>query len=221
MHTILLKRKRKGQKWLTSETIIFFFGALLLIATIVFFFRLQSAVFAEEDDGSIANLKRLNEEIKGLLGTSDPKDYSMINYFIGEYKMLLGFDRDADGAYSVIANSAVGVGGVDYSAGKFYKPFDCGNSACLCLYNGAPSHDIGKSNQGVLRCEREGTGKNILFSSPNIFKFGDQVRRTRHIYIEKTKNTDNSHTIYIDLIDTSDVNDPANKRKQEIDILNG
>ncbi len=216
MLAFFYKKNRKGVQWLTSETIIFFFGAILLIATIAFFFRLQSAVFADEDDGSKANLKRLNEEIKELLGTSYSKDYKIINYFIGEHRMLLGFDRDANGGYTLIAAS----GDIMFSVGPVYKPFDCGNSACLCLYDGAPSHETAKRDQGVLRCEREGTGKNLVFSGSNIFKIGNLeslTHRTKHIYIEKTEQPKGTYNIYINVIDTSDPNDEANKRKIGID----
>ena len=216
MRTIFFKKSRKGIEWLTSETIIFFFGAILLIALVAFFLRLQSALFAEEDDGSIANLKRLNEEIKDLLGTSDDKPhYKIINYFIGEEKILLGFNKDANGDYALIASS----GTPSLTVGPVFKPFDCGNSACLCLYNGAPSHETSKRDQGVLRCEREGTGKNLVFSGSNIFKIGNLeslTRRTKQIYIEKTKQGDN-YNIYINVIDTSNPNDEANKRKIGID----
>ena len=214
MHTIFFKKSKKGVEWLTSEMIVFFFGAILLIALVAFFLRLQSVIFAEEDDGSIANLKRLNEEIKELLGTSSDKDYRIINYFIGKGKMLLGFNKNADGDYSLIAASY----DIMFS-GLVYKPFDCGNSACLCLYNGAPSDDADKRDQGVLRCEREGTGKNLVFSGPNIFVMGNQdslMQRTKHIYIEKTKQG-NTYNIYINTIDTSNTNDEANKRKIGID----
>lgn len=220
MHTIFFKKNRKGIEWLTSETIIFFFGAILLIATIAFFFRLQSAVFADEDDGSKANLISLNDKIKELLGTSydkdHSKDYRTMNYFIGEEKMLLSFNKDASGDYSVIAAS----GYPSLTVGPVYKPFDCGNSACLCLYDGAPSHETDKRDKGVLRCEREGTGKNLVFSGSNIFKIGSLeslTRRTKQIYIEKTEEPKGTYNIYINEIDTSDTSDPANKRKIGID----
>lgn len=200
--------------------IIFFFGAILLIATIAFFFKLQSAVLAEEDDGSKANLISLNEEIKELLRTSHDKDYKTINYFIAEGKMLLGFNKDTYGDYAIIAAS----GDPYLTEGPVYKPFDCGNSACLCLYDGVPSHETYERDKGVLRCEREGTGKNLVFSGSNIFKIGNLeslTHRTKQIYIEKTEQPDGTYNIYLNDIDTSDINDEANKRKQEIDILNG
>ena len=142
----------------------------------------------------------------------------IMNYFIGEKRMLFGFDKDANGDYALIAAS----GDIMVSVGPVYKPFDCGNSACLCLYDGVPSHDAGERDKGVLRCEREGTGKNIVFSddSPNIFKIGDiesLTHRTKHLYIEKTEEPEGTYNIYINEIDTSDINDEANKRKIEID----
>ena len=138
-----------------------------------------------------------------------------MNYFIGEKKLLLGFNKDANGNYALIAGS----GDIMFAVGPVYKPFDCGNSACLCLYNGAPSNEINKRDQGLLRCEREGTGKNLAFSSPNIFKIGNLeslTHRTKQIYIEKTKKPD-SYDIYIDVIDTSNPNDQSNVRKTGID----
>src|SRR3989338_6450267 len=189
MHAIFFKKNKKGIEWQISEMIVFFFGAILLIALVAFFLKLQSALFAEEDDGSIANLKRLNEEIKELLGTSPDQDSKIINYFIGEDKMLLGFDTGATNDFTIIAQSKPG----QMMFSSAYRPFKCGDSACLCLYNGVPGTTSPNSDQNVVDCTSgEISGKNIIFSSPGIFPIPNlnPNNRIRQIRIEKNKQGD-------------------------------
>jgi hypothetical protein len=167
MHTTFFNRNRKGFQWLTSETIILFFGAILLIATIAFFFRLQSTVFAEEDDGSKANFIRLQDEIKEMMTNNIAE--KTINYFISEDFVVAGFDTNWDDSKGKSRNSEnVIFAKWIFLHNSLYRPYKCGNSACLCLYKKIDRlpDKLEDSDKNVLDCRREGfTDKDIIFLS--------------------------------------------------------
>jgi len=206
MHIISFTKNKKGFMTL-NQAIILFFAAVIFIG-----YKLESAISSESGGGSIANLRRLSVEIKELIESPDDEDYRIINYFIVKRNILLGWNTDATNVYSGIA---VGDGSIMWSGA--YKPSSCGNSACLCLYNGAPSGDFDERDNGVLECVREGmVGKNIDFSFTRIFETEGALTRKieiGEIYIEKTKKADGTYTIYIEDSDASGVD----TRKKDID----
>ena len=229
MHSIFFKNNKKGT-WTLKEVIILFFAAFLIIATFGFFNELQAAFFSQKDDGSIANFERLYSTEKELMESTDAKDYRTINYFIGKNKVLVGFDTDWKGDKEKIVDKFIW-------DSVIYKPFKCGNAACLCLYTDDwKPDDAAKRDKGVIEClSSVFSGKNIVFLSEgddkieprtaglpredikgNYLVFYGKDWGTKPIYIEKIYK-DGKYYIYISKINLDDSKDPANIRKKEID----
>ena len=111
-----------------------------------------------------------------------------------------------------------------------YKPYKCGNSACVCLYSDEwEPGNAAKRDSGIISCSTF-PGKNILFSSSvgsgtskddgtkYLIFYGK--KGSQPIYIEKKydKGSD-TYNIYISNIDSNDPNNPALLRRSAIESL--
>ena len=225
---------KKGM-WTLTEIVIMVFAALLVIGTFGFFDKLYAATVGQEDDGSIANFDKLYETTQELIESSSEKDYKLLNYFLGEDKNFIGFDTiwvDTKEIVDIRWLSNAWLNSDDLNA---YKPFKCGNSACLCLYTDDWSpDDPAKREKGVLSCKSQVfSNKKVIFLSQQgtangvprtdvsnslyMVFFGDNIKISR-IYIEKVYDkTKDTYFIFVSKIDENNPNDPAMKRKTAID----
>ncbi|MBI4452421.1 hypothetical protein HY637_03255 [Candidatus Woesearchaeota archaeon] len=189
---------------------------------------LYAATLSQKDEGSKANLNRLYNNIKLLLENSEPRAYIEDSYFLGENRVLVGFDTYWDETREIIDFRLWD----DYNV---YKPSLCGTSACLCLYtNDWDPRTAENRNKELLQCRSEAfVGKNIIFFSEGgninpktkgtqredmnenyLIFYGDEWE-TQQIYIEKEyKKEENKYYIYISKINKQNQNDPATLRKR-------
>jgi hypothetical protein len=227
-----LKRQKKAIITL-EEAIILGLVAFLVIVSFGFFNKLQASVLSQKDDGSIANFDRLYNNVEKLLESQESEDYLIDNYFLGNNRRLVGFDTEWDEQREIVELNI-------RDDLNLYKPFKCGNSACICLYNNDwDPENAANRDKGVLGCRSETfSGKNVLFSSEGsditpktkgiarqdardnyLIFFGENFKIQR-IYIEKIYLSDqNKYLIYISRIDEDNNDDPVTKRKQIIDTI--
>ncbi len=217
MNFFFSKKNKKGMEMQLSEIIMLVFGGLILIALIAFIYNLQAAVLSEPDEGSIANFNRLYKTIKELIESSDDRNYRVINFFTNRENTLVGFDTDwyeDPSEMKIIADGESYLGDDE----PIYRPFKCGNSACLCLYDMKITQDPNKRNEGIIECRSDGlSSKNIEFVDLNLYRGLSILERVVPIYIEKTYGTDKKYVIYINRIDITNLDDEANIRKKDID----
>lgn len=182
MHINFFKKNKKSFM-AVNELIILVLAVPLFIGMIWFFYKLQGAILSDPDDGSIANFDRLYEEIVELMESSDSTGYKEISYFIPKDKMLVGFGNKP-GQDTLISMSL----DISLTPDPIYKPSACGNSACLCLYDGVSQKEEEK-NTGVIKCRRDGiSDKKLIFTSPGLFHIPLEPghSRIKQIYIEKS-----------------------------------
>jgi len=165
MHITPFKKNKKGFMVL-NQAISLFFAAVIFIGMIWFFYKLQSAIGSEADDGSIANFRRLHNDVKDLLESSESG--KKINYFISEDFVVVGFDTnwDSDKSKEEYARNVI-FGKEVRIKDSLYRPSECRNFACLCLYktNSLPEKPEDR-DKDVIECIRNGfTDKEIVFSS--------------------------------------------------------
>ena len=224
------RKNKLGDTWISKETVVLLVVGFIILLFSVFIGNLYASTISEKDDGSKANLDRIYDDIKILI-EKPAKAYHTDNYFIGEGNTLVGFDTQWDDSKKVI-NLPL------WPDSNIYKPFKCGNSACLCLYNkNWEPNSATKRNQGVLSCRSEiFAGKDIVFLSEG----GDVEPKTKgvsredvsgsylvlegdgkvhFIYIEKDYRKESKYYIYISSINEDKDDDPANIRKKQIDSL--
>jgi len=160
------------------EAVILVLAGILLVGLVIFFYKLQSALLSDPDDGSKANFQRLHKEVKKLLESSDLEDTEKtFSYFIGEDHVIVGFDtnwNNAEGQEEYADNVLFAY--QVYLRDDLYKPFDCGVSACLCLYRTDSLPDEpDESSKGLVECRRSGfVGKNIVFYGGDKGDFGQE-----------------------------------------------
>ena len=207
--------------------------AVLLVFLIGFGIKLYFAFNTGKDDGSKANFEnRLYGNIKKMMDSTTDKDCSVASYFIGSDKILVGFDTQWNNERKV----------VDFAIKKswhsfnVYKPYKCGNSACLCLYNtGWKPEDAAKRDFGIESCKTDiFSDKNIIFFSEgsdisvkttgkqredkngNYLVFYGKDFGVKRIYIEKNyKKEEGKYYFYISRIDENKYDDPVNSRKRQ------
>ncbi|MEK6947428.1 MAG: hypothetical protein AABX32_07520 [Nanoarchaeota archaeon] len=231
------KKNKRGDTTIPKETVYLVISAVLLVFISVFFYKVYATVTAEKDDGSKTNfLNKLSPSLKSLMtGTSD-NQYYIQNYFLGNDKILVGFDTSWD-------DSKKSNGGTVFQS-NLNRPFKCGNSACVCLYNNKwEPADSAKRDQGVMACMTDAfAGKNVVFYSEggdvepktsgtsredikgNYLVFygslgippAKKYFATQRIYMEK-RYREGKYYIYISKIDENKADDPANLRKRELD----
>ena len=217
---------RGGQTWILKEIAVMVLVAIIIIATVTFFNKVWAVFNSKKDDGSIANFDRLYNDVKDLLESPDAMAYKLDPFFIGSGKILMGFDTNWDDQ----KNSVVG------TLFNAYKPFKCGNGACICLYTSDwKPNDPAKRDQGVVSCRSEAfRDKDIAFISEgsdvkpktsgtkrtdikgNYFVFYGNEWKSQYLYIEKFSSGSRTY-IYVSSIDVNNDNDPANIRKKSID----
>src|SRR3989338_2289382 len=97
-HHMRLSFSRKGITWSLQEIVVLVFAVILLLALLDFSGQIYGALFAGKDDGSKANYDRLVLTIKEM---TDPAktpqfqpNYRIINYFLGEDKILVPFNTN-------------------------------------------------------------------------------------------------------------------------------
>ncbi len=208
----------------------------LLVALLLGYFvvKLYAAYSSDEDDGSKANFINLYNEISKLMQSSSTINYKVDNFYIGDDKILVGFDTNWDNTKTV----------ADFGARSrsfnIYKPYKCGNSACICLFttDWKPT-DPSDRVSGVVECESSAfAGKNVIFLSEGqnvepktsgypredvgsnyLLYYGrGWNRNTQRLYIEKKYDTSqNRYHIYIAKINEREPNDPVYLRKKSID----
>lgn len=220
--------KSKTGDWTLVNAIVMVLAALLVLGIFGFFNRAQGALLSQKDDGSIANFERLYSEIKELIESSAVLDYGKTNYLIGDGKILVGYDTNWNENKDIIMRYKV-------KGYKLYKPFQCGNAACLCLYTADwKPGDQSKRDDGVISCRSETfANKNVVFLSEGgnvipttaglkrddngyyLVFYGDEWK-TQQTYIEKYFDGSKTY-IYISKINVNDPKDPANIRKTKIE----
>jgi len=209
-----LTKNKKGTIMI-QEAIILAFAAFILLFMITFLYNIYKASSVESDDGSKANFDALYEQVKLQMYASNDHNSMVMNYYINKKFKLLGFDTGATTDFALIARDD---GSSSWRADA-YKPSECGQSACLCLYDDDPSSKPEESHKGVLKCRYDGMAdKNVVFSRTDMFSEVTFAREIELglIYIEKTKLIDGRYEIYINDIDTEDKDDPANKRRKSL-----
>ena len=228
MCSVLLKNK-KGDTWTLKEFVILFFAAIIIISITGFFYKLYAVTLSQKDDGSIANFEdRLYANTKQLMESPEATDYIIANYFLGKDRIVVGFDTRWDDTVKVDST------GFD---SNIYKPFKCGNAACLCLYtNEWDRGDSANRDQSILSCRSEAfAGHNVVFlstanrlsgktrgiqredGSGDYLIFYGEDWEVQRIYIEKKyEENENKYYIYISTINENGDND-VNLRKRQID----
>ena len=224
------KNKRASTTFL-EEVAILVLVVILLIPVLGFFSKLFAAQFSEKDDGSKANFDRLYNEIKQLMDDPSPKAYTTFNYFIGNDKILVGFDYNWDGNKQVINHRL-------WPDANIYKSFSCGNSACICLYNNNwKPKDAAKRDQGKISCGSDiFAGKDVVFfregsniapktlglprddANGNYLVLYGEDWKLQPLYIEKDyREREGKYYIYISKISEGKSDDPASIRKTAIE----
>jgi len=176
MHTIFFKKNKKSMIMI-QEAIILAFAAIILLVMISFGNQLYKATLGESDDGSKANFDSLYSEIKDLIDSPNDKEYRVINYFIGEKKILVEFGTDwninsapstnVDAPHDGRGNFII-LRTDDIYFKKLYKSRECSNSACLCLYKDKLPKESDKREEGLMRCRSDGiSDKKIIFFNEN------------------------------------------------------
>ena len=212
--------------------------AVLLVFLVGVFWKLWAASNTGKDDGSRANFEsRLYGNIKKLMDSSIDKDCFVASYFIGSDKILVGFDTQWNNENKVVDFA------IDKSWHPFnvYKPYRCGNFACLCLYNTGwkPDDAAKRGDPGIEICSRSElfADKNIIFLSEggdisvkttgkqredkngNYLVFYGKDFGVKRIYIEKNyKKEESKYYIYISRIDENKYDDPVNARKRQTEV---
>ena len=88
---------KKGDTWITKETIVLVGAFFIILFLYPFFSNLYAATTSQKDDGSRANFeKRLYPVLKMLMESNAPRDYFPDSYSIGSDKIWVGFDTDWD-----------------------------------------------------------------------------------------------------------------------------
>ena len=167
----LFKRNKKGDTdTFPTEMVYIVVAALLLIFIAAFFYKLYAAATAENDDGSKVNFQnKLAIPLENLMKKSQD-DYSLQNYYLGKDYMIVGFDTQWDDIKKV-ANVNIPLGSEDiigkWALINIYKPFKCGNTACICLYNkDAKVTESTERDTGIIDCiTAPFAGKNVVFYS--------------------------------------------------------
>lgn len=222
---------KRGDLSLLVEIIFLVAAVSLAIGLFGFFDKVHAAIFGQKDDGSIASQNKLYTNIKKLIEDKTPQAYIIDDFFLGSDKILVGFDTDWNENAEIIPGTLRIFGGY-----KLYKPFKCGNAACLCLYDsGLKMGDPAKRDEGVVNCLSQAfAGKKVVFLSEGgnvapktagvqradgkgnyLFLYGEGWKLQR-IYIEKSLEG-NVYYTYISRIDENKADDPANLRKKQID----
>lgn len=230
MQTSFFKNNR-GITWPIKESVFLVAAAFLIIGTFAFVNRLQAAVLSPKDDGSKANFEMMYTKAKELLSSPANPDYKTFEYFLGNDKLLIGFDTYWNDEKKITSGSFFGFVG----SYNFYKPFQCGNEACLCLYsNNYKPGDSARRDEGVVSCRSQAfAGKNIAFLSENgnvapktiginkdnmgsyLVFYGDEWK-VQPMYIEKFYDGGKTY-IYVSTIDITKEDNAANIRKKKID----
>jgi len=155
---IRFQNSKKGMD--LKEAAYLVFAAILVIALYAFFTKLQGVIQGNKDDGSMANYDRLYEAMRDMIkndlnSDKDSKEYIIMNYYLGIDHYLVGFDTTWSNNLVVAAGDNI------------FKPFKCGNAACLCLYEGRGVwKDAADRDTQVQSCRSdELVGQNIIFSS--------------------------------------------------------
>ncbi len=245
MRNFFSLKDKKGQEgsgtWGMKEIVILVLCAIGVYILLSVGSTLYAATISQKDEGSKANLNRLYNNVKTLLENNEPRAYIEDNYFLGEDRIMVGFDSNWDNSKKIIDVPS-------WPDSNIYKPSLCGTSACLCLYSDDWDPKTAQNrNKGVLECRSEAfADKNIIFFSEGgsiqpktigtqrldangnylIFCNGETDKlacagnkwEVQNIYIEKEyKKDENKYYIYISKINKDNPNDPATRRKQHID----
>lgn len=226
MAASLLISNKKAIKLALSETVVLVIAAILVLASFGVLWKLYGAIVSEKDDGSLANFERLYATIKEI-SESNEKNYAVINYYLGKDKALIAFDT----IWDENKKTSNALSTFSFGETNLYKPYACGNAACICLYDSniwKPGDKVNR-DAGVLGCRSEafakksatfqsakgpvpqtlGTsrGDNALYA---VFK-GDSTKEVFRLYIDK-KVVGESLTIYLAPIDESNKQDPSTIR---------
>ena len=162
---------RKGITWSLQEIVVLVFAVILLLAILDFSGQIYGALFAGKDDGSKANYDRLVLTIKEM---TDPAktpqfqpNYRIINYFLGEDKILVAFDTDWSTDVKVFEKHGIFNGYFSKTPSFMYRPFACGTQACICLYTDKwEPADGAKRDSGIIDCVSQPfAGKKVTFTS--------------------------------------------------------
>jgi len=218
MRTIFFIKNKKSMIMI-QEAIILAFAAVILLVMISFGYHLYQATLAESDDGSKANFDNLYEEVKLQLYSSNEYGSKVMNYFIADDKVLVGFgtDWDENKAPSINKNAPHDTRGnfIILSTSlilfkKLYKPFECGSLACLCLYKDKLPKEAGKREEGLIKCRSDGiSDKNVIFENEHSNKdvtitvIGEQLFTETYdgftiLYNNKVGKGPGVHQIYIE-----------------------
>lgn len=230
MKTKFFKKNKNGEAPtgdVARETLYLFLSGFVVLFISLFIYRVQSSVASQKDDGSIANFNGLYKNTKELLESTLNRDYIIDEYYISKDYILVGFDTGWDESKDIIPRIFGGT--------KVYKPFKCGNQACLCIYKEKLPAESAKRDEGVASCETEAfSNKNIVFLSEggdikpktagiartdrkgNYLVISGSEWNAQEVYIEKFSDAGKIY-IYISKIDTKKNDDPPSKRKSEID----
>jgi len=121
----MLLRGVKGE-WMTLKVLIGIFFVIIFVLMIFPMFNELLAFFGGGEDGdTVASFNELIMNIEGLDSVVGEKGCvsEMVYYYVGEDYALTGFGKGDEGIKDA-CNDHVRP-----------KPFDCGEFACLCLYN--------------------------------------------------------------------------------------
>ena len=229
-----IKNKKGDQDVIMESGKMILAGILVVLLMGYFVVKLYAAYSSDEDDGSKANFINLYNEISKLMQSNSLINYKVDNFYIGDNKILVGFDTNWDNTKTVADFGALS------SSFNIYKPYKCGNSACICLFttDWKPTDPSDRSS-GIVECESNVfAGKNVVFLSEGqnveprtagsrredlddnylIYYGKDWNRNTQRLYIEKKYDTgQNKYHIYIAKINERKSDDPVYLRKKSID----
>ena len=239
----LFKNKKADKDVLKETGLMVFAGIIIAVLTFGFLYKVYAAFFSEKDDGSKANFERLYGLVKEVMESKSDSTYLIDSFDMGNDRIFVGFDTRWENQKEVAGTEIDVNGAFMVDSFNIYKPFKCGNSACLCLYTTDwEPMDSNKRDKGVLSCRSEAfAGKDVIFLSEGrdvnpktagvaredtngnyLVFFGEGFNKPQRLYIEKKYDSiQKKYYIYISKINEEDPNDPVYARKNWIDSAFG
>lgn len=234
-----LKSKKADKDVLKETGLMIFAGILIAALTFGFLYKVYGAFFSDKDDGSKANFERLYSLTAKLMDSGSNTAYLIDSLDINDDKLFVGFDTEWNNQKKVADMKVSFKDSFRMFSINIYKPYKCGNSACLCLYTTHwEPEDSNKRDKGVLSCRSEAfAGKDVIFLSDGqgvvpktagliredvngnyLVFYGEGFKAPQRLYIEKRYDAiQKKYYIYISKINEDDPNDPVYLRKKWID----
>lgn len=224
----------RNKKGIALEEVIIFglVSFIFIFGVIPFSARLYKTFNSNQDDSSTANFEdQLILKVQELLKSDKKLDYRQINYFLGDDRVVMGYNaewnKDESGAAELVVP----------------KPKSCGSEACLCIYKGSrtvfggdPLKPCAKFDKVKYFVKHKSLSSRPFkdtiiaggaFYGPESGFDGYEYKylvldgnnfKSQTLYIEKYQNSGAESTIFIAPVN-DDTRREINRRKQHIDNI--